>query len=327
VHYSCVHLRANFQHFSSSLILAAGLYLGCTPAIPTKPDPVPGATGRASSTGSDANKPPPTTPESPDPVPASPPDATPVPPAQPRLAWVNPARCLPICAFDPSPQLVRINDQAEPDEKGRHRVTAETQSALRELLRAARTAGHKLRVESAFRSYEDQARLFSSIKEIGRAARPGHSEHQLGSTVDLHLPTGASLSWLAEHAAEFAFALSYPPNKQRITGYRPEPWHIRHVGRELALELRTTRLTLEELFRMRPALAETGTCADCPLPASRAACDNTPTGGICTGNVLSWCYDGALARVDCGLSSQRCGRPNPDAAFDCLPPEVAARLP
>lgn len=310
-------------------IAAAGLLAGCPPANPPRPDPVPGTSGTI-------GKPLPTgdgTVATPNPPPDGtanpPPDVRATPPQTPvqRLTWVNPARCLPVCAFDPSPQLVRVNDQAESDAKGKHRITAESQSALRELLQAARAAGHKLRIESAFRPYEEQARLFATIKEIGRAARPGHSEHQTGTTIDLHLPTGAAISWLADNAADFAFALSYPPNKQRITGYRPEAWHIRFVGRELARELRAGKLTLEEMFRARPELGESGTCADCPLPASRAACESTPPSGLCIGNVLSWCYDGALNRVDCSLSGQRCGRPNPDAAFDCLPPEVASRLP
>lgn len=327
MHYFSVQPRVSSTRISKTLaITAAGLLAHCTPTIPPKPDPVPGTQApisKPSPTGNDATNPPPGTP--PD-LTVNPPDTTPKPPAQ-RLVWVNPARCLPVCAFDPSPQLVRVNDLADSDAKGKHRISAEMQSALRELLQAARTAGHKLRIESAFRSYEEQAKLFATIKEIGRAARPGHSEHQLGSTVDLHLPTAAAISWLAENAAEFAFALSYPQNKQRITGYRPEAWHIRYVGRDLARELRAGKLTLEEMFRARPELAESGTCADCPLPASRAACESTPPSGQCIGNVLSWCYDGSLARVDCSLSGQRCGRPNPDAAFDCLAPEVAFRRP
>ena len=123
--------------------------------------------------------------------------------------------------------------------------------------------------------------------------------------------------------------MSYPPQKQRLTGYRPEPWHIRHVGIELAAELRRGNTILEEKFRAQPSLADAGTCADCPLPASRAACENITSAGLCEGNVLTWCYDGTLARVDCAVSGQRCGRAKNSADFDCLtspPGEVASRL-
>ena len=222
---------------------------------------------------------------------------------------MNPARCLPTCAFDPTPNLLRVNRQGEPDPRGRFQLLAEVQPALVALTAAARAAGHVLRIESAFRSYDEQARLFATIKEQGRAARPGHSEHQLGSTIDLRLPSSAAIEWLAAHAAEHGFALSYPPDKQRITGYRPEPWHVRYIGRELAEELQKEHRTLEEHFRIRPGLGESGSCGDCPLPASRAACGEVSAAGSCSGTVLLWCYDGALNAVDCAVSGQQCGRP------------------
>ena len=237
----------------------------------------------------------------------------------PRLPWVNPARCLTSCAAEPRSKLLRVNERAEADAKGKHRVTEEALPALRELLAAGRAAGHNLRIESAFRSYEEQATLFANIKEQGRAARPGHSEHQLGSTIALRLPTGKAIEWLAAHAPEFGFALSYPPGKQRLTGYRPEPWHVRFVGLELARELARTGTTLEEGFRTRPGLGESGTCADCPLPSSRAACGDVDAGGRCEGTVLSWCYDGALAKVDCAVSGQQCGQREPSGPHDCVP--------
>lgn len=56
----------------------------------------------------------------------------------------------------------------------------------------ARETGSAFRITSAFRSYEDQVRTFASLEAaFGRdealrsAARPGHSEHQLGTTIDI----------------------------------------------------------------------------------------------------------------------------------------------
>ena len=267
--------------------------------------------------------------EAPQSPPPAPPDAVPPPaPAQtpPPLAWVNPARCLTSCAFDPAPELLRTNRQGDPDEKGRFRLLPETHAALRTLLQAAHAAGHEIRIESAYRSYEDQGRVFTEIKEPGRAARPGHSEHQLGSVADLRLPTSAAIDWLAAHAHEFGFALSYPPGKQKLTGYRPEPWHVRFVGRELAGELYDKHQILEEYFRAHPARGESGTCADCPLPVSRSVCGDATPAGSCSGTLLTWCYDGALATVDCATSGQQCGAVDGGAAYDCLPkpaPKVA----
>jgi LAS superfamily LD-carboxypeptidase LdcB len=244
--------------------------------------------------------------------------ATPPPEAR-RLAWVNPARCHQSCAYHPGDALRRVGDLAAPDPRGSHRVDAAALPPLRDLLAAARAAGHAIRITSAFRPYDEQLKVFRTTKEKGRAARPGHSEHQLGTAIDLRLPTSAAIAWLAEHAPAHGFALSYPPGKQRLTGYRPEPWHVRFVGRELAEELRRRGWTLEELFRARPDLAESGTCQDCPSRASRMACGRTTERGSCRGTVLTWCYQGSLAIVDCAVSHQECGH-SPDAGLpDCLP--------
>lgn len=291
--------------FTGWLLVAS---TGCVSSVRPTPGP-----GLIVSTGMpEPEVPPPTAPA---------PVVTPPPPAPtgPRLAWVNPARCLTSCALAPTPELVRVNRQGELDARGRFQLVAETQTALLALLQAARAAGHELRLESAFRSYQDQGRVFTDIKEPGRAARPGHSEHQLGTVADLRLPTSAAIDWLAANAPGFGFALSYPPGKQKLTGYRPEPWHVRFVGRELAAELHDKHLILEEYFRAQPSLGESGDCTDCPLPVSQAACGEATREGSCHGTVLTWCYDGALATVDCAASEQTCGRVAGSAEHDCLP--------
>jgi D-alanyl-D-alanine carboxypeptidase len=236
-------------------------------------------------------------------------DALPAPSATAAsggLAWVDPARCLPVCAGAPASTLRRLDDAANPSARGKHRVEPETAEALGALLAGARAAGFRMRINSAYRPYGEQARVFRTTKERGRAARPGHSEHQLGTAVDLRLPSTAGVEWLAAHAYEYGFVLSYPPGKQRLTGYRPEPWHVRFVGGELAAELHQHGKTLAEHFRARPALGRSGDCADCPLAASRAPCGRIDDRGKCQGTVLSWCYDGALATVDCAASDQTC---------------------
>src|SRR4051812_34326749 len=189
-------------------------------------------------------QPPPTPPPLPPPSPPRPPVATPVPPPPPaapasprRLAWVNPSRCLSPCAYEPA-DLVAIDAAGHVDPAGQQRVSGEIVRPLQELFAAAAAAGHVLAVNSAFRSYEEQARVHASIKQPGRAALPGQSEHQLGTAVDLKLPSAEAADWLAAHAADFGFVRSYPPGKHKITGYRPEPWHVRFVGQATAEEAR-----------------------------------------------------------------------------------------
>ena len=56
--------------------------------------------------------------------------------------------------------------------------------------------------------------------------------------------------FLTKHAAFYGFILRYPKGKEAITGYAWEPWHIRYVGRPLALYLSFTGLTLEEYLAL-----------------------------------------------------------------------------
>lgn len=216
---------------------------------------------------------------------------------------------------------MRVNDRGVAEPRGPFQVEASALASLRDLLAAARDAGHAVKIASAFRPYDEQVLLFRATKEKGRAARPGHSEHQLGTTIDLRLPTTRAIEWLTEHVAGYGFVLSYPAGKQRITGYRPEPWHVRFVGREIAAQIPAGG-TLEELFRRQPELAESGDCADCPAPVSRAACGGLTSAGRCDGTVLSWCFDGARAAVDCAAFSQVCVRSGD--VPDCEPPQTPA---
>lgn len=234
-----------------------------------------------------------------------------------RLSWVNPARCLPACMKPPAEGLVVVDDRGALSPRGHHQVAPSAQPGLHDLITAARAAGHLVKVSSAYRSYDDQARVYRETTQIGRAARPGHSEHQLGTAIDLRLPTKLAIDWLAAHAADFGFALSYPDGKQRLTGYRPEPWHIRYVGQTLAERLRGDGQILEELFRAHPEIGESGSCEDCEATSSRAPCGTISAAGVCTGTVLGWCFDGALANVDCAVSGQMCG-PSSDGTPDCL---------
>lgn len=140
----------------------------------------------------------------------------------------------------------------------------EAAEALADLLEAARKEGFDVRVRSAYRSYAEQVATYQYwVSLLGeavagqRSARPGHSEHQLGTVVDV---TSASISWglepeladlpegrwLARNAWRYGFAESYPAGAEEITGYAYEPWHLRFIGRSNADWLRTSGLTLTE---------------------------------------------------------------------------------
>jgi len=72
-------------------------------------------------------------------------------------------------------------------------------------------------------------------------------------------------TWLHANCWEYGFIVRYPEGKQDITGFTPEAWHIRYVGREHAMKMWEEDLCLEEyLAQYRPAEAEPA--GDQPAP-------------------------------------------------------------
>lgn len=131
-------------------------------------------------------------------------------------------------------------------------------SALQELQEHARIDGYNIPLVSGFRSYSLQQTIYNNYVEMDGvenadtySARPGHSEHQTGLAFDVgaidddygETPEG---KWLIENAHRYGFIIRYPKNKQYITGYKYEPWHIRYIGTEHAKKIYEQNITLEE---------------------------------------------------------------------------------
>lgn len=150
-------------------------------------------------------------------------------------------------------------------------VHPEAQSAYNTMAASAAEAGHKLNLFSGFRSYSYQTDLFQKyVKQSGvqraetYSARAGFSEHQTGLTFDIGgrdsskwttsaFGSTAEGQWLASNAPKFGFILRYPQGKEAVTGYVYEPWHFRYVGKDLALKITDSGLTLDEYFNaVRP---------------------------------------------------------------------------
>jgi D-alanyl-D-alanine carboxypeptidase len=124
---------------------------------------------------------------------------------------------------------------------------------LRAMADAAAAAGVPIGVVSGYRSHDQQISTFDYWVQVGgyeqalrTSARPGHSEHQLGTAIDFTSAGGAAPwtyadwaatpagAWMAANAWRYGFVMSYPPNRYLETGYDYEPWHYRYVGRDLA---------------------------------------------------------------------------------------------
>ena len=113
---------------------------------------------------------------------------------------------------------------------------------------------------SGFRSYDTQKTLYQNYaNRDGYAAadrysaRAGYSEHQTGLAYDLTDRSGNLLEdktatdWLNNNAYKYGFVVRYQPGKESVTGYMPEAWHIRYIGKE-AKEVYESGKSLEEYF-------------------------------------------------------------------------------
>lgn len=147
----------------------------------------------------------------------------------------------------------------------------EAADALLRMLEAAKADGiTNWQVSAAYRSYADQQRIFDnkvksfqnnnpdwSLSRCRSAASvtvadPGASEHHTGLAFDMTVPNTSMFlgtpqcAWLHQHCWEYGFILRYTDEKQQITGFAGEAWHIRYVGTEHSLAMQQSGQCLEE---------------------------------------------------------------------------------
>ena len=192
------------------------------------------------------------------------------------LLWVRKGKGFSLGTYAPdAADLVDVGDG--------HLLRRRAAEAFRALQAEAKRAGHAIVAVSGYRDHEQQARTHAlwidrhrahsagthSEEDLERqvgefSAKSGHSEHQLGTTVDVsapgtqpfnraHAPSAFSTScagkWVRDNAHRFGFTLSYPYGRELLTCFNPEPWHFRYVGVALATELASRGSMLEEHFR------------------------------------------------------------------------------
>lgn len=162
--------------------------------------------------------------------------------------------------------LAYLGSSGIPSLSSSHRLRTEALSALKKMYIDMQKLGLNITITSAYRSYHDQEVTYiywtnynggSTAAADTISARPGHSEHQLGTVVDIvNSETDYKLSkefdetqagkWLMQNAYKYGFALSYPENSESITGYTYEPWHWRYIGVGEAADFHKSGLTLFE---------------------------------------------------------------------------------
>ncbi len=123
-------------------------------------------------------------------------------------------------------------------------LRAPVERALSEMATKAASEGVSLLVSSTYRSYEYQAIVFErNVNNYGLemaqrdSARPGRSQHQLGTVIDFGSITNDFANtkagiWVHENAPSMGWSLSFPPEYEEVTGYVWESWHWRYIGVE-----------------------------------------------------------------------------------------------
>lgn len=152
---------------------------------------------------------------------------------------------------------------------------------------AARANGTPLVAFSPFRGYKQQVALFNGYAgwtgkkytnfddAITFSARPGHSEHQTGVTIDFVAVGDTGLTsnwevtrtgaWMAKNAWQYGWLMSYPKGKDALACYHYEPWHYRYVGRDLAAKIHDSGLTIREYLWANYTQLDSA-CVSAPQP-------------------------------------------------------------
>ena len=131
------------------------------------------------------------------------------------------------------------------------------------MINSARSEGYDLRINSAYRSYDDQVDIYDSyLKLYGQTyvdnyvSKPGFSEHQTGYAFDFAsgnssvFANSAEYQWMIKNSYKYGFVYRFLRSKEEITEIKHEAWHFRYVGKEIAEVMDKKELCYEEYYAM-----------------------------------------------------------------------------
>lgn len=150
------------------------------------------------------------------------------------------------------------------DQPSDYQLRKEAYEAYTQLYNDANKEGYTILLNSAYRSYKTQQKLYQEIlNKYGglyakeHVAQPGTSEHQTGLGVDftsqsvvdkkrLVFGDTKEYQWVVKNCYKYGFILRYREGTSKITGISHEPWHFRYVGKQAAKIIHEKGYTLEE---------------------------------------------------------------------------------
>jgi len=168
-------------------------------------------------------------------------------------------------------KLHYVDQNFEPDNLvsmagyGNGYLVKDAYDAYAEMYQAAKADGMNLIVTTSYRDYGFQSTLYwGYVNRDGQesadtySARPGYSEHHTGLAVDLSTPYLTNsftefiytdeYEWMINNSYKYGFIQRYTDENQYITGYMPEAWHYRYVGKDVAEYIHDNNITFEEYY-------------------------------------------------------------------------------
>lgn len=149
-------------------------------------------------------------------------------------------------------------------------IEKETYNAYQKLEKFLKTKNIIIGISSAYRSKEYQQEIYDSfVKDYGKdyadkfVAPVGCSEHHTGLAIDINIKVNGAwpkdnyelmkqekmFKTIHKYLSTYGFILRYPDEKEDITGYPYEPWHIRYTGEIVAKIIESNNYTLEEYLK------------------------------------------------------------------------------
>ncbi|MEV8267431.1 M15 family metallopeptidase [Microbacterium sp. NPDC076911] len=189
----------------------------------------------------------------------------------PEREWVVINKTRPLDPIDYAPSSLVGSEGVQSISGGKLR--SDPAVALAEMVAAAAGDGvGVIALQSAYRSYTTQQSSYGTqVDARGVAgadmvsARPGYSEHQTGLAADVvacdggcgtldELAATPQGEWVAAESWRYGWVVRYEEGFTEISGYSPEPWHLRYIGNELAAAYHAGGYsTLEDFFGLDAA--------------------------------------------------------------------------
>lgn len=148
------------------------------------------------------------------------------------------------------------------------KLEEETYKNYLDLKKDLLSKGYYINIRSGYRSFDESNEIYNNyVATKGKiyadkyVAKAGMSEHNSGMAFDFIISNVKNATnnnyesdeyfYLQNVAYLYGFIIRYPKDKENITGYAYEPWHLRYTGKNLSKFLKKNSLTLEEYYNIK----------------------------------------------------------------------------